>query len=225
MSVITIILLVLLVISLAGIIFLLILRKGNGICEIHPVIERVKEIGELSFYRLYSKEIIIESRDILKGNRFAFLKKFFISKRMIILMIEFTADFKINLRDPNFLIIADYEASEVTFSLPPIQYSMNVKDIKFVDEKEAKILPFMLPEILSSQVKKSVEERNELIEMGKEKIEKIIAEFLTIHKTEIEEVLKKTLKTLSQGFNYYNIKIISSEANPILTQFDTSKIE
>ncbi|MCK5599284.1 hypothetical protein KAI78_06635 [bacterium] len=196
-------------------------KKESVQRSFYPMIDKIREIGELSFYRLYSKELIVESGKKGGSGFLSLLKKIVVSEKRIIMMMEFVSDFKINLRDPDFHIESSPEEGVVTFYLPTLFYSTHVSEIQFLDEKEMKFLPGILPPIINPGIKISVEERNILIQEGKEKIMSNVELFLKNNRSDIEKSLQDTLRGIAAGFGISVVRFRPSHSSPLMVGMDT----
>ncbi len=216
----TIVLLVLLTVSI-----MIIFSGGRKYkVDIHPVIEKVKEIGELHFFQIYFKDIIVETKPFVTNPNLAYLN-FFVSEKKMILLVEFLSEFKIDLMEPAFAINVNDEDGYVEFLLPRIKYTVNIKDLRFIDEQNARILPFLLPGFLSTQIGFTVDERNEIISQAKRSVELSTRNYLRFHKKEIHQALYRAVSSLAAGFGYTDVRIAFSYETPRADGIQTRDLE
>ncbi|MDD3133789.1 MAG: DUF4230 domain-containing protein, partial [Synergistales bacterium] len=113
---------------------------------IHSSIQQLKSIGQLSVFKVLTKEIVTEV-DHSWGE---IGKKYFswiLSNRKMAMIFEFVIDFRYDLRSPDFQIIGESEGSYL-LRMPSCVYETSIRDIQFYDEQKCKLLPLLLPDLL-----------------------------------------------------------------------------
>ena len=108
----------------------------NQKADIKNDITQMRNIGELSVFRIYSKEIVTKKDDAI-GGFWSTLFGWSMSKKQIAIIFEFEIEFIYDLMSSDFSInsLSDMKYS---IKMPPCSYKYSIKDMKIYDEKNAK---------------------------------------------------------------------------------------
>ncbi len=157
-------------------------RPGTLI-SIHSTLEQIREIGHLSVFKVFTKEIVTESKhdwgDI--GSRYF---SWILTTKKMAMVFEFQIDFRYDLRSPLFRI-HEAERGKFVVSMPPCIYEVTLLNVQFYDEQQPRLLPWLLPDLLNGFFSRGFTERdkNELVSAAKRQAEAqaraIIDDFLT----------------------------------------------
>ena len=177
-------------------------RKGRPANEtrIFSSIERLRAIGQLSVYKVMTKEIVTET-DHSWGEIGARYLSWVLSNKKMAMIFEFVIDFRYNLQSPDFEI-NETGASRYIVSMPPCDYEVHIRDIRFYDEQGSKLLPWLLPDLLNGFLGNgfSEEDKNKLVNAAKSHAEKQALELINNIQSEVQKSAKSTLESISRAF-------------------------
>ncbi len=163
-------------------------------------IEQLRAIGQLSVYKVMTKEIVTET-DHTWGEIGTRYLSWVLSQKKMAMIFEFAIDFRYNLESPLFEISKTGEAA-YAISMPPCDYEVNIRDIRFYDEQGSKLLPWLLPDLLNGFLTTgfSEEDKNKLIDAAKNHAEKQALELINNIQSEVQKSAKSTLESISRAF-------------------------
>ncbi len=195
------------------------LKRNKSVEEVRifSSIEQLRAIGQLSAYKVMTKEIVTET-DHTWGEIGTRYLSWVLSKKKMAMIFEFVIDFRYNLQSPLFEI---KETGESTYAItmPPCDYEVNIRDIRFYDEQGAKLLPWLLPDLLNGVFSGgfSEEDKNKLVDAAKGHAQKQALDLINNIQSEVQKSAKSTLESISQAFGAEHIEFSFSAQ-------DTSKI-
>lgn len=132
------------ILVLFGVIFALFRQnlklKNPKKADIKSDITQMRNIGELSVFRIYSKEIVTRKDDAMSG-LWQSLLGWSMSKKQIAIIFEFEIEFIYDLLSKNFAI-TELSPGSFKISMPACKYKYSIKDMKIYDEKNAKFCRF-----------------------------------------------------------------------------------
>lgn len=166
---------------------------------IRDSIERLKSVGELVVFKVVSRQIVAAESHSWGNFARQWLTALMSTKKMA-LIIEYGIDFKYNLRDPQFKV---EEVGEGRFRLtmPPCAYQIHVRDLKFYDERNARILPWLLGDIGEAFGPGfGEEEKNKLLEEARRQAEASAQEMVRQMESEVQSSAKQTMQSLALSF-------------------------
>ncbi|MDD4961963.1 MAG: DUF4230 domain-containing protein, partial [Candidatus Marinimicrobia bacterium] len=155
-------------------------KKNAREINVQSSIQDMKAIGELSVFKVITKEIVTES-DHLLGNFGKKYMRWLLSNRKIAMIFEFSIDFRYNLRSEDFRIVS--ESEHYVFYMPPCMNEIGIRNVMFYDEQRSKLLPGLLPDII-----------NEIFDAGFSEEDK--NRFVNAAKNEAEEQAKKMIRDI-----------------------------
>lgn len=191
--------------------------------SIFSSIERFRAIGQLSVYKVMTKEIVTES-DHTWGEFGSRYLGWVLSGKKMAMIFEFEIDFRYNLQSPLFEI---EENTPLNFSIimPPCVYEVHIRDIRFYDEQGSKLLPWLLPDLLNGFMSGgfSEQEKNRLVDAAKDHAEKQAIELINKIQSEVQRSASSTLESISRAFGAESVdfKYIHEESAEI--KVDVSK--
>ncbi|WP_372795823.1 DUF4230 domain-containing protein [Pontiella sp.] len=198
-------------------------RKSAREIRVFSSIEQLKAIGQLSVYKVLTKEIVTETDHTWGeiGNRYL---SWVLSGKKMAMIFEFEIDFRYNLQSPYFQIA---EKAENTYAvkMPPCDYEVNIRDIRFYDEQGSRLLPWLLPDLLNGFLSGgfSEENKNKLVDAAKKHAEKQALELINNIQSEVQKSAKSTLESISRAFGATAIEF--SFATPEATQVSVEMSE
>lgn len=192
--------------------FWLKLKKNQPAQEIRVFssIEQLRAIGQLSAYKVMTKEIVTET-DHTWGEIGTRYLSWVLSQKKMAMIFEFAIDFRYNLQSPKFEITETGEAS-YAITMPPCDYEVNIRDIRFYDEQGSKLLPWLLPDLLNGFLTSgfSEEDKNKLVDAAKGHAEKQALELINNIQSEVQKSATSTLESISHAFGAENISFTFS---------------
>lgn len=189
--------------------------------SVHSSIEELRSIGELSVFKALTKEIVT-ARDHWAGSfGQRYLEWLFTSKKMA-MIFAFDIDFRFDLRDPAFRIVADGDGFRL--ELPPLRYDIHIRDITFYDEQKTKMLPWLLPDLINAAFGAGFDEqdRNRLKDEARAQAEKLAANLVHRLKPEVQSSARETLLLLARGFTDRPVAIQFTQSPPVQTAINFS---
>jgi hypothetical protein len=173
-------------------------------------IQDMKAIGELSVFKVITKEIVTES-DHLLGNFGKRYMRWLLSNRKIAMIFEFTIDFRYNLRSEDFRIVS--ENDHYVFYMPPCINEIGIRNVMFYDEQRSKLLPGLLPDIINEifDAGFNEEDKNRFVSAAREEAEAQAQKMVHDIGSEVQQSAMQTLKSLARAFNIHNIRFVFSE--------------
>ena len=168
-------------------------------------IEQLRAIGQLSAYKVMTKEIVTET-DHTWGEVGSRYLSWVLSNKKMAMIFEFVIDFRYDLQSPLFGIEETGEASYAV-TMPPCDYEVHIRDIRFYDEQGSKLLPWLLPDLLNGFLTTgfSEEDKNKLVDAAKNHAEKQALELINNIQSEVQKSAKSTLESISHAFGAEHI--------------------
>jgi len=169
-------------------------------------IEQLRAIGQLSVYKVMTKEIVTET-DHTWGEFGTRYLTWMLSKKKMAMIFEFVIDFRYNLQSPLFEI-AETGESSYSITLPPCDFEVNIRDIRFYDEQGSKFLPWLLPDLLNGFLSNgfSEEDKNRLVDAAKGHAEKQALELINSIQSDVQKSATATLESISRAFGVENVE-------------------
>ena len=176
-------------------------KKGaSAETQILSTIDQMRAIGQLSVFKVITKEIVTETDhswgDI--GKRYL---SWVLSNKKMAMIFEFEIDFRYDLKNPAFQI-EESAPGEFTVTMPPCDYEAHIRDIKFYDEQGSKLLPWLLPDLLNGFLGDgfSEEDKNRLVNAARAHAEKQAQELISSLQSEVRSSAQSTLQSISRAF-------------------------
>ncbi len=194
-------------------------RKNKPAKEIRifSSIEKLRAIGQLSVYKVLTKEIVTET-DHTWGEFGTRYLSWVLSGKKMAMIFEFEIDFRFNLQSPLFEIKESGE-SAYFITMPPCDYEVHIRDIRFYDEQGSKLLPWLLPDLLNGFISGGFKEddKNRLVDAAKRHAEKQALELINNIQSEVQKSAKSTLESISRAFGASDVqfKFTTPEATEV----------
>ena len=184
------------------------LRRSGPVQEtrISSNIEQLRAIGQLSVYRVRIQEIVTET-DHSWGEFGKRYLRWVLSSKKMAMIFEFDIDFVYNLQSPLFEI-EEPSGSVCSVTMPPCDYQVSIRDIRFYDEQGAKFLPWLLPDLLNGFLgdRFSVEDKNKLVEAAKGHTEDQAVKLINDIQSEVQASAESTLRSISKAFGVTDVE-------------------
>ena len=202
-------------------------RRGRAAPEIayESFVTSMKAVGELSVFRVMTKEVITAS-DHWFGE---FGKKYLnwlLSSQRITLVIEFDVDFRYDLTDPAFRVERRGEGAFV-MRMPPCRHEVLIRDMRIHSEDKAELLPWLMPDLLGRFFTGgfTVEAKNRLIAETRIQASRFAGDL--VHKAggEAQRSAAGTLTMLAQGLGAWRVDFDFTATGEFQPSVDTSHLE
>lgn len=189
---------------MAGLCAVLVLRKkrgsGGASIQVLSSIEEMRTVGELSVYKVFTKEIVTSTQHAFGDVG----KKFFqwiVSTNKMAMIFSFEIDFRYNLQSPEFRISEEGEG-RYRLRMPKCFYEIYIKDIQIYDENKATVVQWLLPGILHGVFGPgfSEDDKNKLIEAAKHHASVQAKDLVERMSSEVHGSARQTLEALARGF-------------------------
>jgi len=161
-------------------------------------IEQIKAIGELSVFKVFTKEIVTEV-DHAWGS---FGKKYLnwiMSNKKMAMIFEFEIDFRYDLRSPDFRI--EGAKGLYTFIMPQCFHEIHIRDIHFYDEQKSRLIPWLLPDFINKIFTDgfSEEDKNRLKDEAKMRAEEQAKGMIGRLSSDVERSARQTLQSIARA--------------------------
>lgn len=188
--------------ALAFLTALLLRRRGKSEPQIKlfSSLEDMKAIGELHAFKVFTKEIVT-AKDHAFGQSGTKYFEWLLSSKKMAMIFEFDISFSYDLKDGDFKIV-EVGPDSYNFKMPSCRYDIHIKDIEFYDEQRAKLLPLLLPELISNMFSSGFgeQERNTLKDAAKEQAEVLAKEMVNRLMTDVRASAELTLRSIAKSF-------------------------
>lgn len=171
----------------------------------HSSLLEMRSVGELVVFRVVTKEIVTASKHWFGSVGENYLSWLVSGKKMAMIFV-FGIDFKYDLRSQAFEITEapapGGEGTQVTLRMPPCEYETHLRDVSFYDEQSAKLLPGLVPDVISKVFGGGLTEqdKNRLVETARKQADSLAREMVDRMAPEVQNSAEQTLRTLARGF-------------------------
>ncbi|MFH2054097.1 MAG: DUF4230 domain-containing protein [bacterium] len=222
-----------LAVALAAAVTWRIARRGRGgrrgpvapSVSYESFITSMKAVGELSVFRIMTKEVITAS-DHWFGE---FGKKYLhwlLSSHRMTLVIEFDVDFRYDLTDPAFTVDSLGDGG-FRITLPACRHEVLIRDMRIHSEDKTELLPWLMPDLLGRFFTGgfSVEAKNKLINETRVQASRFAGDLVLKATGEAQKSAARTLTMLAQGLGAWRVEFEFLDSKEFRPQVDTSRIE
>jgi len=203
--------------------------RGKGRTPSTPTIESfvtsMRAVGELSVFRIMTKEVITASEHWFGE----FGKKYLnwlLSEQRITLVMEFDVDFRYDLTDPACRVTPTGPDS-CRITLPPCQHEVFLRDMRIHSEDKPELLPWLMPDLVGRFFTGgfSVDAKNQLISETRPESRRFAAELVRKVEAEAQASAIRTLSTLTQGLGYAEVAFEFTPSPEFQATVDSSQLE
>ncbi len=175
-------------------------RRGPEV-RVFASLEELRSIGLLSVFKVVTKEIVT-AKEHWAG---VFGKKYLgwlMSSKKMAMIFEFDIDFRFDLRDPEFQIL-EPQSGAFRIRMPRCTYEIHIRDINFYDEQKARLLPWLLPDLVTAVFGAGFDEedRNKLKEEAKQQAFSLAQDLVRRLRSEVQNSARETMIALARGFS------------------------
>jgi hypothetical protein len=214
---------------LAGGGFWLFRRKHNGkrgpTIDSHSFIQELRSIGELRVYKALTKEIVT-AKDHWLGETGKKYFEWLTSTKKMVMIFEFDIGFAYDLTHPDFAI-EETGIAQFRVGMPRCKYEINIRNITFYDEQNARFLPWLLPEFVGKIFGDGFNEddRNRLVKEARNQVNSIAGELVGKLQSEVQTSARNNLEALSRGFSVDQIQVDFSDQSITQEQIEFADSE
>ncbi len=182
-------------------------RRGHGDVVVHSSIEKMRALGELSVFKVITKEIVSADKHFFgpKGKKYF---NWMVSSKKMAMILTFDIDFRYDLRSSEFEIHR-VEGSERAYrvKMPKCVYDTHIIDMRIYDEQSSQFLPALMPDILSRVFGSgfSEDDKNELIIEAKHQAGEQAKRLVEQMRGEVQKSARQTLNALATGFGAQSV--------------------
>jgi hypothetical protein len=193
-------------------------RQESAKTDIYTTIENMRSVGELSVFKVITKEIVT-TKDHWAGRFGKKYLEWLTSSKKMAMIFEFDIDFRYDLRDPAMKIVDEGEG-RFRIRMPRCLYEIHIRDINFYDEQKAKFLPWLFPELLTSVFGSGFneEDRNKLKEEAKQKAYELAKNLVHTLRSEVQNSARQTIEALGKGFSAEKVSVDFEDTEPVQLQ-------
>jgi hypothetical protein len=177
-------------------------------------IEDLRSIGELSVFKVLTKEIVT-AKDHWLGDFGKKYMEWVISSKKMAMIFEFDISFKYNLRDPDF-VVENQGQGLYRVKMPRCRYDIFIRDITFYDEQRSRFMPWLIPDLLNDVFGPGFneEDRNRLKREARQQAEALASNLVNRLRSEVQSSARETMEMLAKGFSAQKITVEFPEATP-----------
>jgi hypothetical protein len=189
--------------------------RKPGKVDVISTVERFKSVGELVVFKVFTKEIITTS-DHWFGETGKKYFRWLASEKKMAMIFQFDIDFKYDLHSPDF-VVEPLEIDSYLLKMPKCLYESHIENISFYDEQRARLLPWLLPDLLSKAFSDNFgeEAKNRLVAEAKDQASQMANELVKRMQSEVQKSARQTLGLLAKGFGAREITITFSDVEPL----------
>jgi hypothetical protein len=175
-------------------------RKPSQQITIHSSIEDMRSIGELAVYKVFTKEIVTET-DHSWGQFGERYLTWVLTQKKMAMVFEFEIEFRYNLRN-NAFQIEPLGQGAYNIKMPPCQHEVFIRNINVYDEQKARVLPWLLPDLLNGFFSGSFSEqdKNHLIAAARQHAEERAKDQIKKLENDLHASAESTLRSIARAF-------------------------
>lgn len=178
----------------------------------HSIVEKMENLGMLNVYKVKTKEIVTAT-DHVFGDVGARYFNWFVTRKKVAIIFNFEIDFSYDL---SRMQIDDMGEGSFRMRLPECHYALNIKEIHFYDEQNGRLMPWLLPEMLSGVFGGfSAEDRNSLIDAAKAQVSTLAQSMMIELLPDVQLAAKSTLEQIAGGLQVQQVIVQFSDGASI----------
>jgi len=196
-------------------------NKKQPKSRIYVSIEDIRSVGELIVFKILTKEIVTTAEHWFGEWGKKYLNWLASSKKMA-MIFEFEINFRYNLRSPDF-IIEQRQEKHYRLIMPKCFYDIYIRDINFYDEQSAKLLPWLLPELLTRAFGPKFDEtdKNRLKEEARQQAARIAGTYAEKMRSEVQSSAAQTLEMLARRFGAEEVTVDFEKSELVATSIES----
>jgi len=203
--------------------------RGKGRAPVAPTIESfvtsMRAVGELSVFRIMTKEVISASEHWFGEFGRKYLK-WLLSEQKITLVMEFDVDFRYDLNDPACKVTRT-GPDGFRITLPPCRHEVFLRDMRIHSEDTSELLPWLMPDLVGRFFTGgfSVDAKNKLIVETRQESRRFAADLVRKVEAEAQASAIRTLSTLTQGLGQPQVEFAFTPSPEFQATVDSSQLE
>lgn len=188
--------------------------------EVFASLEELRALGELLVFKVVTKEIVT-AKDHWFGEWGKKYLAWLASSRKMAMIFEFDIDFRYDLRDPDFSLAEDAPGI-FRLNMPQCTYQLHIRDITFYDEQKARLMPWLLPDVINAVFGSGFDEedRNRLKQEARVQAESLAQNLVRRLRSEVQSSARETMEMLARGFAANKVTITFKDAEPAPNRVD-----
>jgi hypothetical protein len=183
--------------------------------KIYAFMENMKSVGELVVFKAFTKEIVTAARNWFGdvGKRYL---TWLVSNKKMAMVFEFEINFRYDLKSPDF-VVSDAGEGKFTIKMPQCLYDISIRRISLYDEQKTKLLPWLLPGLVSEFFGTSFreEEKNKLMDEALKQASLMADQLINRLSSEIEKSARQTMETLAKSFGAKSVMLDFSKSKMV----------
>jgi hypothetical protein len=205
----------------------LLFRRGKGSSQslqsIHSTLEGMRAVGDLSVFKVYTKEIVTELDHSWGEFGKTYMDWIYSSKKMA-MIFEFEIDFRYDLRTRDFEIV-ETTPGDYIIRMPPCFHEISIRNIEFYDEQRSRLLPWLLPDLLNGFLGKGFteEDRNRLVQAATNHARSRATAMISSLSSKVEASATQTLTAIGRSFGAQNLSFVFRPAEAGISQISMDK--
>jgi hypothetical protein len=194
--------------------------KSAAQTEIRSELTELRSIGELSAFRVVTKDILTHTDHSFGDFGRRYLKWAF-SQKKLAMVFEFETDFRFDLRDPSMKIetgvLTPQGGRFVHLTLPVCRANVLMRDLSFYDEQRSKLLPWLLPDLINGFLPTGLSEadKNQLIASARQHAQTQGSLLLERYRRDIDNSAIQTLTPILKALGAREIRIEFAKPSPV----------
>jgi hypothetical protein len=183
--------------------------------QIYSFVENMKSVGELIVFKAFTKEIVTAARHWFgdAGKRYL---TWLVSNKKMAMVFEFEINFRYDLKSPDFTV-SDAGEGKFNINMPQCLYDISIRRISLYDEQKSKLLPWLLPGLVSEFFGTSFneEEQNRLMDEALKQASLMADQLINRLSSEIEKSARQTMETLGKSFGAKSVVLDFSKSKMV----------
>lgn len=197
--------------------------KPKALQSIHSTLEGMRAVGDLSVFKVYTKEIVTELDHSWGDFGKKYMDWIYSSKKMA-MIFEFEIDFRYDLRTKEFEIV-ETTPGDFIIRMPPCFHEISIRNIEFYDEQRSRLLPWLLPDLLNGFLGKGFteEDRNRLVQAATNHARSRATAMISNLSSKVEASATQTLTAIGRSFGAQNLSFVFRPAEAAISQISMDK--
>jgi hypothetical protein len=198
-------------------------KPKMAVQNIHSTIEGMRAVGDLSVFKVYTKEIVTELDHSWGDFGKKYMDWIYSSKKMA-MIFEFEIDFRYDLRTREFEIV-ETTPGDYIIRMPPCFNEISIRNIEFYDEQRSRLLPWLLPDLLNGFLGKGFteEDRNRLVLAATNHARSRATAMITNLSSKVEASATQTLTAIGRSFGAQNLSFVFKPADASISHISIDK--
>lgn len=183
--------------------------------QIYSFVENMKSVGELVVFKAFTKEIVTAAKHWFgdAGKRYL---TWLVSNKKMAIVFEFEINFWYELKSPDFTV-TDAGEGKFDIKMPQCLYDISIRRISLYDQQKAKLLPWLLPGLVSEffGTSFSEEEHNKLMDEALKQASLMADQLITRLSSEIQKSARQNMETLAKSFGVKSVLLDFSKSKMV----------